>query len=281
MVVTVTIICIFISVNILNSDLYGRLIETKTLIQTSNSENQDNPKLTLILHKYLSDENAVEASLIVSVPRHFMLEKYGDKYKLVSHVHDGYSYDPSGLLNKIEITDSIKRDSYGYTYYAVESERFHFPISPSLNGFPFDDVNIRPMVDLYINGQFQDFDFDVQKRIPGRLLIQEKKDKDLIVELTRTPTEKYLVIISSVIFLLVTTLLTYGLVKAPLGLSKIEELIAVAGYLIAIAGFRELIGLSRNYGTGTLEIIVILLPLICIFSGIIISFFKARKHKKK
>jgi hypothetical protein len=189
---------------------------------------------------------------------------------------DGYAYSPTGITNTFYFTDSIKRNTYGYLYSGLETERFLIPIAPSLNGFPFDDIQIRPMIDLYVNGVYSKLNFAIQKRIPGRIFSFSKNDKE-VVSLTRTSTEKYLVMIGSVIFLLLTVILTYGLVTAKKGLSTVEELIAVAGYILATAGFKEIVGISRNNGTSALEIVVILIPLLSLFLGLIYSLYKAKK----
>ncbi|WP_055437643.1 hypothetical protein [Lacinutrix algicola] len=157
-----------------------------------------------------------------------------------------------------------------------ESNTFTIPVAPTINGFPFDDFQIRHNISLFINNKYSEFNLKVQKRIPGRLLTFEKGNKRNII-LTRSTTEKATIVISSIIFLFLTSLLLYGFIKTPNGFNTVEELISIAGYLIAIAGFREIIGVSRINGTGTLEIIVILIPLILLFIGMIYSFNKGRK----
>ena len=85
-----------------------------------------------------------------------------------------------------------------------------------------------------------------------------------------------LVYISSAIFLILTFIITYSLIRRKKRLNSVEELIMVAGYLLAIAGFREILGISRQFGTSSLEIIVILVPLIVLTIGIGYSYFKGR-----
>lgn len=268
----------FIGVNVFNSDLYGRLIETTELKQNNGyKSNEELPTVTLILHKYLNDENAIEASIVISTYRLSILDNSHSRRSIICNFTDGYNYDPNGLINQLVLLDSAKRETFGNGYYGIQSNRFLIPVAPSLNGFPLDDLSILPMLTLYIDSAYSNFNFNIQKRIPGRLILKNEKEVEIV--LTRTPTEKYFVLISSAIFLLLTFLLTYSLIKDPKGLNTIEELIAVAGYLIAIAGFRELIGISRINGSGTLEIVVILFPLLCIFGGIIYSFFKNKKRK--
>ncbi|WKW45475.1 hypothetical protein P3875_06700 [Myroides sp. JBRI-B21084] len=268
-----------ISVNVLNSDLYGRLIETQSfkLVNSGKEQTSNLPTITLILHKYVGEENSIESSLAINYNRSEVFENFkADTLQFMVRLIDGYSYSPTGLNFTFNFADSLRRNTYGYFYSGFETDRFLIPIAPSLNGFPYDDIQIRPLVDLYVNGQYCELNFQVQKRIPGRILSFSQKDKEIII-LTRTSTEKYLVMISSVIFLLLTVLLTYGLVTSKKGLNTVEELVAVAGYILATAGFKEILGINRNNGTSALEILVILIPLLSVSAGLIYSVYKAKR----
>ena len=273
---------LFASVGILNSDLYGRLTETISFGTNNTPENQSDsfPTLTLIIHKHLSDENSIEASLILNYQRQNVFSNYkSEKLDFAVRIVDGYNYNPSGFNKLFAFSDSANRNTHGYFFSGYETDRFLLPIAPSLNGFPFDNIKIKPLVDLYVNEKYSYFNFKVQKRLPGRILSFDKRDKEVII-LTRTPTEKYLVIISSTLFLLLTIILTYSLFKHKTGLNTVEELIAVAGYILATAGFRDIIGINRNYGTSALEIIVILIPLLSVTIGLIFSFWRGVKTQR-
>lgn len=268
-----------ISVNVLNSDLYGRLIETEPfhLGNTEKEQIKSLPTITLVLHKYFGEENSIEASLAINYDRQDVFQRFKtDTLQLMIRLIDGNAYTPIGVANSFNFTDSIKRNTYGYLFSGFETDRFFIPIAPSLKGFPFDDIKIRPMIDLYVNGMYSKLNFAIQKRIPGRILSVSEKDKEVVL-LTRTSTEKYLVMISSVIFLLLTLILTYGLVTTKKGLNTVEELVAVAGYILATAGFKEIVGISRSNGTSALEIVVILIPLLSVFLGLIYSLYKAKR----
>jgi hypothetical protein len=267
-----------VSVNVLNSDLYGRLIETQAfhLVNSEKEQTKNLPTVTLILHKYLGEENSIEASLAINYDRHDVFENFKtDTLELMLRLIDGYSYTPTGLDYAFTFKDSSKLNTFGNLYSGFETDRFTIPIAPSLNGFPYDDIQIRPMVDLFVNGFYSKLNFAIQKRIPGRILSSSNKDKE-IIQLTRTPTEKYLVMISSIIFLLLTGILTFGLVSSQKGLNTIEELVAVAGYILATAGFKEILGINRGNGTSALEILVILIPLLSVFSGLLYSLIKSK-----
>lgn len=271
------IICFstIVFVTIVNDDLYGRLIQTENI---SSVIDDDQPTITLIIKKYLVDENSVEATLAVTYNHDTLFKKNkSDSIDLVATYSDSYNYNPSGIIFKTKFKEYSNKQVYGYINSGFESNTFSIPVAPSINGFPFDDFQIRHNVSLYINDKHSDFNLKVQKRIPGRLLSFEKKNKRNII-LTRSMTEKSIIIISSIIFLFLTSLLVYGFIKMPNGFNTIEELLSIAGYIISIVGFREIIGVSRINGTGTLEIIVILIPLILLFTGMIYSYKKGREE---
>lgn len=279
LVLTLIFFGMIISVNVLNSDLYGRLIETETfeLGNTEKEQAKSLPTITLILYKYVGEENSIEASLAINYDRQNVFQRFKtDTLQLMVRFIDGYAYLPTGVANTFNFTDSIKRETYDYFFSGFETDRFFIPIAPSLNGFPFDDIQIRPMIDLYVNGIYSKLNFAIQKRIPGRILSTSEKYKEVVL-ITRTSTEKYLVMISSLIFLLLTIILTYGLVTTKKGLNTVEELVAVAGYILATAGFKEIVGVGRSNGTSALEIVVILIPLLSVFTGLIYSLYKAKR----
>lgn len=272
----------YVLVNTMNADLYGRLIANKSIKIFNSIEKEDRtlPTITLILHRYLNDESSVEASIFISIynnklylPSQYF---YNDSIlKVDIKVSDGY-YIPYANSNSFQFTNNIKHNkniSIGF-----ETNRFHLPVSHSLYGFPYDNIEIWPFIDVYINGNYCKFFFQVQKRIPGRLLSSTDRNDNNSVVLKRTPTEKCFVMISSVVFLALTVILTYSLLKTKIGLTKIEEVVAVAGYILATAGFRDLLGITRINGTCTLEIIVILVPLLSVLGGLVYSFF-GNNHK--
>jgi hypothetical protein len=266
-----------LAIVVLNSDLYGRMTETQ-LMQwpySTDFEADSIPKVTLIVHRYLSDENALEASLVIEYNSQGLFSIISGKdINFMLEIGDGNSYQPFGVKKTFIFADSTNRQRFGALYHGFQSERFVLPLSPSLNGFPFDDLQIRPFVYCYINGSRTAFNLSVQKRIPGRILTVPDPKEPLIV-FTRTTTEKWFVLISSVLFLILTTIVTITLIRHK-GLSSVEEFTAVAGYIIATAGFREIAGLSRTSGISALEIVIILVPLLSISTALVWSFFKSQ-----
>lgn len=268
----------FLEIELTNGDLYGRMIKTKNAnhLGMPKEYNSNYPTLRLTLHKILIEENAIEASLMV----------YGDKDLFEEEFHadlrDGFINNPFGLQNEISSKDSMMFFNIGVSSKAFQSERFFIPITHSVRGFPNDVILLRPIVSYYNDWITYDINFEVQKAISGRNLnIKIRDGNNVLLELSRTRIEKYFVLICSAIFILISILVGYGILTSKKGLSKLEELLTVAGYLIAIAGFRELIGLSRTTGISALEIIVIGVPLLLIFSAVMISFIKGYYEKIK
>ena len=98
------------------------------------------------------------------------------------------------------------------------------------------------------------------------------------ISLTRSPTEKALVVSTSLVFLFLSAVLAYSLFSNP-GLKTIDELLGVGGYLVAAAGFREVLGISRAAGTSALEIGVIGLPVLVLSLGVAVSIVRGRRQK--
>lgn len=276
-----TALVMFVFVTVMNADLYGRLIETQIArgVGTPDASSIEVPTARLVLHKLPADENAVEASLLLFIDGGALVDQVREgKARLTAVVHDGSSFQPYGVRHHVILDSSTANAEPGDNAMAVQSERFLLPALPSLGGFPFDNLDIRPIVDVSINdGYTRYFRLEIQKALPGRLM-QLSDDNITTIQLTRSPTEKAIVVTSSLVFLFLSGILVYGLFAAPRGLTTLEELVAVGGYLIAAAGFRELLGISRTAGTSALEITVIGVPLLLLALGVAVSFIRGRLH---
>jgi hypothetical protein len=269
---------LFLFINIMNADLYARLIETKEQKQTYFGRDKSNkyPILIFIIHRHLQEENVMECSIVIDY-KNFKLSSGQNKpldFRL--KVREGTLYNPYGLSKDFHFTDTDRVNSIDC---AFETEKFNIPIMVSIGGYPFDNIAIYPLIDLYINDSafVADYIYKIQKRISGRIFNEKqiKLDNHIeSIELTRTRTEIFFVIISSLIFIIMTLIITYGLFTKKKGLSSVDEIIVVAGYILATAGFRDIIGFDRSYGISALEVGVILAPLLAIFIALIYSFRK-------
>lgn len=279
-VISVLIIGIlFSSVGVLNSDFFGRYTE-KEYFQAEGpykSPKDSLANVTFIVHRILTDENAIEASIQLDWNRDQVLQSISDqKVEIQFDVSDGFIFDVFGSSKTLILSDTTKDVILNKYHKGFQSDRFIVPFAPSLSGFPLDDIEVMPVVNFMINGRSFLYNFYVQKRVNGRVLKHDSKNTNMIV-LTRTWAEKCIVFLSSFLFLGITVLLAYSILTHKTGLTTLEEVVTVAGYILATAGFREIVGFSRNSGTSALEIYIILLPLLLVTASLIISFFRGRK----
>ena len=266
-------------VTVMNADLYGRLIETHVAkgVGNPNDSPREIPIVRLVIHKFLSDENAVEVSLIVNVDGGALADRIrAGEVRLTAAAHDASSYQFFALRSRVTL-DSVTADVQpGVFPVATQSLRFFLPALPSVWGFPFDDLTVRPIIDVFVNGSYtNNFRLEIQKALRGRLM-KLSDDNIVTIRLTRTPTEKTLVIVGSAVFLFLSGILAFSLFAARPGLTTLGELLAVGGYLLAAAGFRELLGVSRAAGTSALEVATIGLPLLLLASAVAVSFIRGR-----
>lgn len=271
------LLVMFASVAVINYDLYGRLTETnavKTPVDPLAS-GESAPTLRVILHRILPDENGVEASLVIILDGHDELTERvrAGKEHLTASVRDGYAVDSMGLAHYLTLDSTAAYPQF--VPMAVRSERFVLPSLPSLNGFPFDDISVRPYLEVrQSDGSSIRFRTEIEKALPGRILSTGVTGGIADATLTRSPTEKIIVLLGSIVFLSISTVVTIGLFRVRL--STLEEIVAVAGYLLAAAGVRDLLGISRASGTSALEVIVVGLPLVLLGLGIGISVIRGR-----
>ncbi|WP_297089431.1 hypothetical protein [uncultured Draconibacterium sp.] len=269
-------------VNVVNDDLYGRMIETKRFCDDSFDVKTDYVTVRFIIHNIHEQENAVDASLLIFTTgqkiNHDLKE---GKFSITADVRDGYGYAPFGQYHKIVLDSSVVDKNVKTSNLISESENFLFPIANSVDGFPYDDVLIYPRVSVNYSGTPSEkykLNTEVQKMMTGRQLEVSCKSPR-IATLSRTPIEKMFIVSSSVIFLVLAILVGISLILTKTGLSRTEELLAIATYLMATAGFRELIGFSRDTGISALEVAVLGIPLALVFTAIFISFFRGKWKK--
>jgi hypothetical protein len=262
---------------VMNADFYGRLIQTGTARGVGDPRSSEVPVARLVLHRLLPDEDAVEASLQLFADSGEVADAIrAGKTRVTAVVRDGSSYQPFGIRHEVTLDASTAKTEAGALSVGVESERFTLPVLPSVSGYPFDALQIHPFISVAQNGMSTDrFRLEIQKAIPGRLM-QLSDDKGVEIRLTRSPSEKAIVVTGSVVFLLLSGLLVFSLFHSERGLTTLEELVAVGGYLLAAAGFREILGVSRAAGTSALEVAVIGVPLLALTVGVAFSFVRGR-----
>lgn len=266
---------------VMNADLYGRSIETQVARGVGTVEaSEAMPTVRLVLHRLPADENAVECSILIDAGSDLTKLIRNGKSGVTATIRDGSSFHPYGIGHSVTLDGTTASLRAGVFVSAVESERFFLPAFPSVGGFPFDDLKIRPIVDVVKDdGYTGHFRLEVQKSLPSRLLDVSEENIPTIT-LTRSPTEKAIVVTSALVFLFLSSILAFGLYAARRGLTTLEELLAVGGYLVAAAGFRELLGVSRSSGTSALEVAIIGIPMLLLASGVAVSFVRGRIHSE-
>lgn len=272
------LILLSLVVIVINADLSARLTERQLLgTVTVREQPLHIPTLRLVLHRVLADENTIEASLVLLLDAGAVREPYWRRRsRLKASIRDGSNLQPVLTVSPIEVdlldTRSLKSG------LALGSNRFHLPIVPSEAGFPFDDVKIfvTPQI-LDASGYLLPFNFEVQKALPGRLLISSGHPLAPEIRLSRSSTEKALVLFGGLVFLFLSATLIFVLVKSPAGIRGWEELLAFAGYLLGAAGFRDMLGVTRGGGTSTFEVVVFGAPLISLAVAMSFSLLQSRK----
>jgi hypothetical protein len=269
--VCVLVAVLFVVATVVNNDLYGRMTESHELPRaTSNSRSgPDIPTLTLRIHRLLADENVAEVSLVGTIRR----STYDAPIPpFVASVHDGSSLQPFALRTSVD----LEAGNATPFEVAASSPRFLLPTVHSVAGFPWDEIMLEPAVIVRpVDGLSPAFVLQIQKATPGRLLHVEGSPSRPSIRLVRPTTEIVFVVGSALVFLVLSLLLALTLLGKPDGLKALDELLAVAGYIVAAAGFREILGLSRISGVCVLEVVTLGLPLLILSIAVAASYFRS------
>jgi hypothetical protein len=265
-------------VGILNNELYGRISETEH-VPTFKDANPGMPTIRVVLHHILPEENGVESSIIVVVADDDKLAApiREGKCVLTAEIHDGTTLAPVALGRETVFGPTAFKS--GWSAAAVESEVFTLPADSSVGTYPFDDIRLRPMLWLRCHeGGLEFFNLEVQKAFAGRELRVSGKEGIAEITLSRTAVEKAYILTTACIVFVLSMAVAVALLVASSGLTIIQELIAVASYILAAAGARELLGLSRLQGTSVLEIFVVGVPLLLLTVGAIMSIVRTLRR---
>jgi hypothetical protein len=266
---------VLIVIGTINSDLYGKLTETRLL----NAATAGSPTVLLVLHRMMPDQNAVETSAILILRDSGTINDIRTgRLHLSAIVRDGSGIRPYSARNEVALSpDSYQPDARVMT---VESPRFFLPTEPATWTYPFDDLHVKPVVTVFRreDGANTGFSLHIQKALPGRILEIRKESGNAYINLTRPAIQKGLVVIASVIFVFLAIVVTIELFRAPKGLNDIQELLAAAGFLLTTVGFRDVLGFSRLPTTCSLEVLVIGVPIVAVSFGMVASLWRRRRH---
>ena len=138
----------------------------------------------------------------------------------------------------------------------------------AINPFPFDDHDLFFAIwNRGTDGITRAFSLKVTKRTATRVLVLTGEPAVPQIALSRPRSQKGFILFSSVVFLLLTGTLAYKVHIDPRRVSGPLELLSVAGLILGIAGFREVIGLSSAVHFTLLELLVVGIPLAALAAG--------------
>jgi hypothetical protein len=267
-------------ITIANNEFYGRLTETEEVppAASGGAAAESAPHVLLVLHHLLHDENAVEASVVIEIEASspFAQSLRDRDLGLECRVRDGMGTYPYLVLGTCTLDSSALAVRSGTLW--ARSARFVLPTQPTVEAFPFDDILIRPALEIVGGDGFGTaYSASIQKAFSGRLLRVTASGGMPDVRLSRTGIERAVVIIVTLVFLLLCGLVAWKLFSDPRGMTGLQEVAALAGFLLASAGVRDLLGLSRDAGTSLLELGIIVVPLLVLTLGVAYSVFRGSR----
>jgi|GEM_PF-1856094 len=260
---------------LIRSDLDAKRTQTQPFVPLLKA-GRESPTVLLFLHRIPPDQNVVEASvmLIVSDLRSINDIRAG-KLHLAVEIRDGLEFKPylrNGVTLPPEAPESNKYSFFAdKNVMAAESTRFFIPFQATAWSYPLDKIWVKPIITInrQETGSHPVFSLHVQKALPGRVLTIDNERGNPTITLSRPWIQAALVFFASVVFLFLARSIAFELrVDAPRGLT---EILAIAGFLVATAGFRDILGFSRLPTTCWLEIFVIILPMGAVSIRLLIS----------
>src|SRR5207245_1467171 len=114
----------------------------------------------------------------------------------------------------------------------------------------------------------------VRTGLPFRILTVSGDPLNSRIRLSRSPTEKALVILGGFVFLALSVSVVVLLFRSSTGFKGWEELLAFGGYLVSAAGFREMLGISRATGASAFEVGVFGIPLVAAASVVVLALVR-------
>jgi hypothetical protein len=263
-----------VAVSIWNADFHTRSPQSVVLGAEKGSDRSD-LKVKLLVHRLLVEENTVEVSLLVqgrygSLPKEVVQETPC----LTLEYFDGS--EPDTVPQTLDITCKrfeVPGKSFG-DVMSAETPRFALSALPSVGAYPFDDWVFTPVVSLLARANWgAPAVYSVERRLPGKDLQVTGQDNNWQIHLRRPFTERALVLTVGIAFLVLTLVVAARLFARDGSSSGTQDLLALAGFVIAIASLRDMLGVSRTTGVSIWEIGVIGIPMLALCVGMIYSAF--------
>ncbi len=229
------------------------------------------PRIILVLDKVSREENSVQAHLILLVhsAAAVRLQRQGVS-TIRAEVRDASSPYLFGVVNGVTI--SLDKPPFGGQ--ELTSPVFSLPSYGSVAGFPLDTIHVRPAIQLEDNehpGIIYPAEVTIVRSFPGRTMTVKDDGGFPVLTLSRTWIEMYMVGISSAAFVLICLMVSIKLFTQRYGVTGLQELLAMAGFLIAAGEYKSIIGLPSDQGTSAFEIGIFGLPLLFLTIGMAVS----------
>lgn len=228
-------------------------------------------KVRLVVHRLLVEENAVEVSLIVQARYDDLPQGLKDETPCLTLV-----YEDGGETGSLPKTLDVDCKQFVIPGSAVgeaisaETPPFKLTAFPSVASYPFDDWEFFPVVKLLARANLNaPAEYSVERMLPGKELKVEGTAYNWKVYLQRTVAEQVLVLAVGIAFLALSFLISWRMFSRDAALSGMQELLALAGFVVAIAGLRDMLGVTRTTGVSIWEIMVVGFPMMFIFLGIL------------
>lgn len=251
-----------------NEEYSGRGSQTVVIYDP---RSEKGPVVNLIIHEILPEEGAVEASVSLTFPA-TTPPRQPDKAECFILVVGDRSPEQV-MMPKKHSFPCTADPAIGIP--GGQTDRFKLPAYQSVQLFPFDTIVIWPYLNLIsLQNDFAEPKYVITKFPPGRTISLKGDWLNWDIYFERSNNEKISILVSAFLFVSLTILLSWRIIMADSRLSAVQDLVAIASYMIAAVGFRELIGLDRTSGTSAFEIGVFILPLVLLTSGIFFSHIR-------
>ncbi len=275
-----TIYFLYAWVAVLNEDYFSRATQTLHLDKSISDQKptEGDPILRFVVHRLIQEENSAEVSLILVLDTHSPMgsEIEANSQSIVAHADDGSSADLYGAHAETSVLSSADFIP-GHKDAVARSSRLVFPTFSSVNAFPFDKISLRPMFKVTTNERrWHAHQVEIQKAFPGRKMTARWDNGGVVIHFSRSNLEIVYILGVSFIFLAATSLVFVSSLINPRSSIGIDHIVSIAGLLVAAAGYREILGVSKLPGTSVLEIVVLGFPLIILTANLVVSIYKSR-----
>ena len=273
--IIISIVILIVYAQLSNWDLGNRLAQVMTApapFPNGPTRTDSDPKVRLILHKTLPDEDAIEMSMDLNLSGNLVEQMKRDNIRgMEAEIRDATGISDFFLAQRVTVGPNSER--LGDNGVSASTEHFEMPFFPSLSGFPFDTTRLLVIVSVKnpAVGYFSPLQIEVVKMLPARVMALSTVGGNLQIELSRSPIEKVFVVLGAMVFILLSLTIAGAVFATPEGLSSIEGILAVAGFVLSASGFRDLLGVPKSTGISLFDIVTFGLPFVLLTSSVLTS----------